>query len=105
MQALSYVSIFLTNFQLCTELGLCSSNVQEYDDLPEDGLPEDIDYDSIEEELENRPYCPMCEYLVGELDRYMTDNRTEEYIQETVEQICDMLRYVSNKSVLILPHL
>merc|ERR1712038_1336552 len=28
---------------------------------------------------------------VGELDRYMTNNRTEEYIQDTVEQICDML--------------
>ena len=36
----------------------------------------------------------MCEYIVGELDRYMTDNQTEEYIQETVEQICNMLRYV-----------
>ena len=75
--------------QLCTELRLCSSAVEDYEDI------EDVvEYDSSEEEeeLEDRPYCPMCEYIVGELDRYMTDNRTEEYIQETVEQICDMLR-------------
>ena len=51
-------------------------------------------HEESEEDLEDRPYCPMCEYIVGELDRYMTDNHTEEYIQETVEQICNMLRYV-----------
>jgi len=68
---------------------------------PESLPDEDLDdYDSSEEseeELEDRPYCPMCEYIVGELDRYMTDNQTEEYIQETVEQICDMLSGQSKK--------
>ena len=72
---------------------LCSSNAL-YNDVSDEDVD---DYDSSEEseeDLEDRPYCPMCEYIVGELDRYMTDNQTEEYIQETVEQICDMLRYV-----------
>merc|ERR1712136_206075 len=72
----------VTPQELCTELGLCSSTVPNH--VPDEDLD---DYDSseeIEEELEDRPYCPMCEYIVGELDRYMTDNQTEEYIPEQV---------------------
>merc|ERR1711894_657720 len=85
----------VTPKELCTELRLCSSAVEDYEDI------EDVvEYDSSEEEeeLEDRPYCPMCEYIVGELDRYMTDNRTEEYIQETVEQILICLAPKSSKN-------
>ena len=58
---------------------------------PEDSLEDDLSQESVED-VNDRPYCMMCEYVVGEIDRYITDNRTEESIQEAVEQICHLLR-------------
>jgi len=82
--------------EICTELGLCPQGYEDVDDSLEDDLLEDDlleDDFSVEneEDVNDRPYCMMCEYIVGEIDRYITDNRTEESIQETVEQICHLL--------------
>ena len=52
------------------------------------------DDDFEEKDEEDRPYCMMCEYVVGEIDRLVADNKTEEYIQKTLEQVCQLLRYV-----------
>ena len=46
-----------------------------------------------DENVEDRPYCMMCEYLVGQIDSYIADNRTEQSIQQAVESVCDHLRY------------
>ena len=71
---------------------MCTSNVQRIEQQISEVLIED---DSSEEEnVEDRPYCMMCEYVVGEIDRLVADNKTEEYIQKTLEQVCHLLRYV-----------
>ena len=78
-------------FQICTELGLCSTEVDtfEIEDTIEVNSSEEDTFEvySSEEVEADAPYCMMCEYVVGEIDKYITDNRTEEYIQKTVEQI------------------
>ena len=71
---------------------MCTSNVQRIEQQISEVLIED---DSSEEENEeDRPSCMMCEYVVGEIDRLVADNKTEEYIQKTLEQVCHLLRYV-----------
>ena len=71
---------------------MCASNVQRIEQQISEVLFEDDS--SEEEDEEDRPYCMMCEYVVGEIDRLIADNRTEEYIQKTLEQVCHLLRYV-----------
>ena len=80
--------------QICTELGLCSADVEEIEPTIVEDSFEVISSEEDEEDVNDRPYCMMCEYVVGEIDKYITDNRTEESIQETVEQICHILRYL-----------
>ena len=81
------IRAYLVYFKICTELGLCA---QAYEEV-EDSLEDDLSQENVED-VNDRPYCMMCEYVVGEIDRYVTDNRTEESIQEAVEQICHLLR-------------
>ena len=71
---------------------MCTSNVQRIEQQISEVLMEDDS--SEEEDEEDRPYCMMCEYVVGEIDRLVADNKTEEYIQKTLEQVCHLLRYV-----------
>ena len=71
---------------------MCTSNVQRIEQQISEVLIKDDS--SEEEDEEDRPYCMMCEYVVGEIDRLVADNKTEEYIQKTLEQVCHLLRYV-----------
>ena len=71
---------------------MCTSNVQRIEQQISEVLI--TDDSSEEEDEEDRPYCMMCEYVVGEIDRLVADNKTEEYIQKTLEQVCHLLRCV-----------
>ena len=90
--------ILIYSIQICTELGLCTSNVQRIEQQISEVLIEDDS--SEEEDEEDRPYCMMCEYVVGEIDRLVADNKTEEYIQKTLEQVCHLLRYVMISNII-----
>ena len=51
----------------------------------------------LEEEEEEegdgaRPYCTLCEYAIGEVDKLITDKQNEEEIKSVLDTICYELR-------------
>ncbi len=44
-----------------------------------------------EEGADERPYCELCVYAVGEVDRMLEDKKNEEEIRRALDRICYML--------------
>lgn len=42
-------------------------------------------------EGDERPYCELCEYAIGEVDRMLEDKKDEEEIKRALDRICYML--------------
>eukprot|EP01129_Flabellula_baltica_P004768 TRINITY_DN1688_c0_g1_i1.p1 TRINITY_DN1688_c0_g1~~TRINITY_DN1688_c0_g1_i1.p1 ORF type:complete len:210 (-),score=48.66 TRINITY_DN1688_c0_g1_i1:34-642(-) len=45
----------------------------------------------VKSQLENKPYCVICEFVIRELENYIVDNATEAQIISAVENVCDVL--------------
>ena len=73
---------------------MCTKDIEEIALVEDEDSLEETSSEEDDENETDRPYCMMCEYVVGEIDKYITDNRTEESIKETIEQICHVLRYL-----------
>ena len=55
-------------------------------------LEEDDDDDD-----DSRPYCTLCEYAIGEVDKMITDKQNEEEIKSVLDTICYELRCVRTR--------
>jgi hypothetical protein len=58
---------------VCTRLGLCKSDEIE--------LVESVS--SLE--------CPVCEWIMGEVEKYVTGNSTEQEIVQVIEKVCKII--------------
>ena len=94
----------LTPDQVCDALGLC--NVAASRDLTtavrRAVLEQDqerrqevraviAEAEQAQETGEDRPYCVLCEYAIGEVDKMLEDKQDEEEIKEALDKICYML--------------
>lgn len=89
--------------QICTELGLChdsgddiavrvhelaldAEEQQRIYEIQHQEQPDD--YLEEEEEDSPRPYCTLCEYAIGEVDKMISDKKNEEEIKNVLDNIC-----------------
>ena len=83
--------------EVCQQLGLCpghESNAEQFQMLAQ--VDEIIEQDiSVQENENDRPYCTLCEYAIGEVDKLITDKKNEEEIKSALDRICYELRYVN----------
>ena len=38
------------------------------------------------------PMCTLCEYTIGDLDKYISDKKNEEEIKQALDKVCYHLR-------------
>ena len=85
--------------EVCQQLGLCpgqlESNAEQFQMLAQ--VDEIIQQDNIiavsgQENKDDRPYCTLCEYAIGEVDKLITDKKNEEEIKSALDRICYELR-------------
>ena len=77
--------------QICQQLALCiehESNAEQFDML----YHVDEIIDDIDDVNDDRPYCTLCEYAIGEVDKLITDKQNEEEIKTVLDRICYELR-------------
>jgi len=81
--------------EVCQQLGLCpgqlESNAEQFQMLAQ--VDEIIQQDNIiavsgQENKDDRPYCTLCEYAIGEVDKLITDKKNEEEIKSALDRIC-----------------
>jgi len=65
--------------QVCQELKLCQADVVEPNEL-------------IRPETDDRPYCALCEYAIGEVDQMIENKKNEDEIKQALDRICYLLR-------------
>ncbi len=73
--------------QICEEIKLCD---QELDEQSLPLLVQEAE-DAAQEQQEERPYCQLCEYAIGEVDRMLEDKQNEDEIKDALDRICYML--------------
>ena len=81
----------VTPEQICQQLALClehESNAEQFDML----YHVDEIIDDIDDVNDDRPYCTLCEYAIGEVDKLITDKQNEEEIKTVLDRICYELR-------------
>ena len=76
----------MTPEQVCTQLHLCKSALM----LGSDNFIQNVDaiIDDEEEDPSDRPYCTLCEYAIGEVDKMITDKQNEEEIKNVLDAVC-----------------
>ena len=55
---------------------------------------DEIIEEDVYETENDRPYCTLCEYAIGEVDKLITDKKNEEQIKSVLDRICYELRYL-----------
>lgn len=68
---------------MCQQLGLCKKAL----DVGEMLANVDIMMDRVDENGD-RPYCALCEYAIGEVDKMITDKHNEEEIKDVLDRVC-----------------
>lgn len=69
---IDYLSQDLSPEEVCQQLRLCQESLEEH-------------FHSVRE---NRPYCTLCEYAIGEVDKLIADKKNEEEIKKALDRIC-----------------
>ncbi|XP_020893874.1 prosaposin-like [Exaiptasia diaphana] len=64
---------------VCQELGLCKANEIKVRDLVK------------VKPIKASPQCELCEMIVKELDSLLSENSTQEEIEQALEQVCGLL--------------
>lgn len=70
---------------ICKQIGMCQtsvSNGEQFEMMLESSRIIEQDQD------EPRPYCTLCEYAIGEVDKLITDKQNEEEIKSVLDRIC-----------------
>lgn len=78
--------------EVCQELGLCDAGMimgPVPESFEEDDSSEEEE-ESIEEEaeLEDHPFCLLCEYAISEVDSVIEDKHNEAEVRQALEQVC-----------------
>lgn len=85
-----YLAHQMSPRDICQKMGLCKQNyADQFQMLSEvDNLAHEAE--TVED---GRPYCTLCEYAIGEVDKMITDKQNEEEIKSVLDRICYELRY------------
>merc|ERR1711868_174554 len=82
-----FITHQITPEQICQQIGLCGgqeSNAEQFQML----YHVDQIIDDINETHEPRPYCTLCEYAIGEVDKMISDKQNEDEIKSVLDRIC-----------------
>ena len=79
---------FFSIFQICEHLKLCPPSTNE--------IPEETEVNA------GRPYCTLCEYAIGEVDKLIEDKQNEEEIKNVLDRICYELSIPIRKQCLAM---
>ncbi|XP_055388775.1 prosaposin [Condylostylus longicornis] len=72
--------------QICPEIKLCPKNVKDMEVI----LPNPVE---VNHEVENnKPTCPLCLFAVTEAKQLISDNRTEEHVQDVLNNLCSHMK-------------
>jgi len=78
----------LTPEQVCKQIGLCAqheTNAEQFDMI--EHAREIIEQDEQLPES-SRPYCTLCEYAIGEMDKLVTDKKNMYQVKAALDRIC-----------------
>ncbi len=103
-QIIDLITNGLSPKEVCDALGLCnaaaSPNVEVavrravFETIKKRLTVDMLVAEDEEERLEgsdDRPYCTLCTYAIGEVDQMLEDKKNEEEIKEALDKICYML--------------
>jgi hypothetical protein len=74
---------------VCQEIGLCTNEAVE--SVAQQVAEVMQEAPSPLESVGDRPYCTMCEYAVGEVDKMIENKKNEAEIKDALDRICYML--------------
>ena len=77
----------MTPDQVCAELGLCQAQETNSFDVSQNEIDNADALINEDEDVEDRPYCTLCEYAIGEVDKMITDKKNEEEVSDTKLQV------------------
>jgi saposin len=78
----------ITPEQVCKQIGLCAepeTNAEQFEMI--EHAREIIEQDVSLPEA-SRPYCTLCEYAIGEMDKLITDKKNMYQIKAALDRIC-----------------
>eukprot|EP00094_Tigriopus_californicus_P010505 TCALIF_10133-PA protein Name:"Similar to PSAP Prosaposin (Bos taurus)" AED:0.01 eAED:0.01 QI:34/1/0.87/1/0.85/0.87/8/809/757 len=84
----SLISADVAPWMICPAMVQCPDGQMNVDD----GIQ--VTRHELEDE---RPYCTLCEYAIGEVDKLIEDKKNEQQIVDALDRICYMLTYLQNK--------
>ena len=85
-----FITNEVTPEEVCQQLGLCMT-INAGSRAEQWGMLDHVDHIAHEEEQDvevERPYCTLCEYAIGEVDKLITDKKNEEEIKNVLDRIC-----------------
>jgi len=78
----------ITPEQVCKQIGLCAepeTNAEQFEMI--EHAREIIEQDVSLPEA-SRPYCTLCEYAIGEMDKLITDKKNMYQVKAALDRIC-----------------
>ena len=75
----------LTPEEVCQQLGLCQI---EIDNGEQFNMMLEVEEIVETDQNQPRPYCTLCEYAIGEVDKLITDKKNEEEVKSVLDRIC-----------------
>jgi len=90
---IDFITHNVTPEEICQQIGLCQAhihneNAERFEMIGEVDEIIEIDIQETHETSDDRPYCTLCEYAIGEVDKMITDKKNVDEIKHVLDEIC-----------------